>query len=291
MSHRAGHHSHAEDDKPPLYIAPDSAPPIMGEPEVTSTGRRRKRRITDDTAPVRVQSGDVGTDTGKPRSVTFRPDPRLHDRILRYAEGHDLTVSAVLREAAELYFTTANSRRDSFRTADGDDYDPNRFYTASQDRHGHSSKVTANLPKNIMAAIAELVADSKYPYRTTEAFVRDAVYHRLKYIATFGEDMQHLADIVNEAMMADEYQQRMDKRIARDELVQRALLDLEDAETRGMTRDARRIVAKIEEHADKLPEPWRSQMKTIASEARVRLRKERMKAQSVDGAKKTPRNI
>lgn len=61
-------------------------------------------------------------------------------------------------------------------------YSPTQFYTGSGGRE-HSS-ITISLPETIMSQIRAIVQQRTIPaYRTYQDFVRDAVHHRLQYIA------------------------------------------------------------------------------------------------------------
>ncbi len=59
-----------------------------------------------------------------------------------------------------------------------------RFVTNSTDSRGHSDTLRANVPQGWLAIIGQVVQAGKIPaYRTTADFVRDAIWHRLDYIA------------------------------------------------------------------------------------------------------------
>jgi hypothetical protein len=61
-------------------------------------------------------------------------------------------------------------------------YDPNsystsNFYLRSKDRQGHSHPV--RVPDDLVAPLTEVVQDIRYPYRTWQDLVRDALVHRM----------------------------------------------------------------------------------------------------------------
>lgn len=88
----------------------------------------------------------------------------------------------------------------------GQEYDPEKFYTRSKDKQGHSSTIRVNIPDYLMANLAELVQSKAIPaYRTREDFVRDAIVHRFAWVteqlqqttlaARFAAERQRLAMI------------------------------------------------------------------------------------------------
>jgi hypothetical protein len=59
-----------------------------------------------------------------------------------------------------------------------------RFYTASRDAKGHSVWVRVRFPVHELADLEQLVKSTKLPYRSVQDLIRDAVTHRLAYIAS-----------------------------------------------------------------------------------------------------------
>lgn len=65
----------------------------------------------------------------------------------------------------------------------GQEYDPEKFYTRSKDKQGHSSTIRVNIPDYLMANLAGLVQSKLIPaYKTREDFVRDAIVHRFAWV-------------------------------------------------------------------------------------------------------------
>lgn len=70
-------------------------------------------------------------------------------------------------------------------------YTPNEFYTSATDHRGDRSMVRISLPPSIATQIAELVQQGRIPeYRTLQDVVRDALVHRLHYVAELLKDPQ-----------------------------------------------------------------------------------------------------
>jgi Arc/MetJ-type ribon-helix-helix transcriptional regulator len=76
---------------------------------------------------------------------------------------------------------------------DETEYSAFKFYTAAVDKHHHSSRVTVHTPPNLMAIINQIVQSRKIgAYKTDSDFIRDAIYHRVKFIS------DHHSDILSE---------------------------------------------------------------------------------------------
>lgn len=62
------------------------------------------------------------------------------------------------------------------------DYDPNEFYIRSE-KKGQSQSVTLRLQPDLARSIAVTVQSGQYPYHTNSDFIRDAIVHRMTYLA------------------------------------------------------------------------------------------------------------
>jgi len=87
-----------------------------------------------------------------------------------------------LRVASEDGMTIAqHRRRDGWGTDDGR-YAIDKFYTASTDGKRDHATVQVAIPASLMAEIDKLVQSARIPeYDTRQAFIRDAIVHRLKF--------------------------------------------------------------------------------------------------------------
>jgi hypothetical protein len=62
------------------------------------------------------------------------------------------------------------------------DYDVDQIITASQDKFGHSANVRTHIPRPWVGMINEIVQSDDWPeYKGQNAFIRDAIYHRLHW--------------------------------------------------------------------------------------------------------------
>ena len=69
-------------------------------------------------------------------------------------------------------------------STDGPGYREDRIYTRSTDAAGHQKHLRVNVPPSIAGQLASLAADGQIPaYRTSQDVVRDAIVHRLHWLA------------------------------------------------------------------------------------------------------------
>ncbi len=70
-------------------------------------------------------------------------------------------------------------------TFGGESYSEDKFYTSASDKRGHSEQARVTFPQGILSQILAIVQSGSIPqYKTVQHFIRDAVYHRLKYLQT-----------------------------------------------------------------------------------------------------------
>lgn len=73
---------------------------------------------------------------------------------------------------------------DPFTMQDDGDYSPDTVYNRSTDGHGHNVNIQTRVAPDIAGELNALVASQVIPeYRTSADVVRDALVHRLYYIA------------------------------------------------------------------------------------------------------------
>lgn len=96
----------------------------------------------------------------------------------------------------------------TWSTADPD-YDIDNFYTASEDKHGHSAHVAIRVSKTMAAVMQQVLESRQFPaYTTTSDIVRDAIYHRLRHLMYERKDftptpeMQFLVSVERQAEQA-----------------------------------------------------------------------------------------
>ena len=70
-----------------------------------------------------------------------------------------------------------------------DDYDIGEFYTRATDGRGHSDHLRVRIKPEVAGEIGALVSSGMIPdYTTSQDFVRDAIVHRLRWLAEHADD-------------------------------------------------------------------------------------------------------
>jgi Arc/MetJ-type ribon-helix-helix transcriptional regulator len=148
-------------------------------------------------------------------------------------------------------------------------YSTDEFYVRSTNAHDHSESIRVRLPKQVLGQASALVASKRYnAYRTVADVIRDALVHRLHYLANEAGD-DELMEFVNRQIM----QARLDQRIR----------TIEEMETICKTTEA--LIAHAWEHQnigtvestitdaylmfEELPEPYASRMLKLADKYRA----------------------
>lgn len=89
---------------------------------------------------------------------------------------------------------------DPFLGYDPTEYDANKTYTRSTNKHDHSITVNVNMPREYQSIIGTFVKDDAYPgYTSVQAFIRDAIFHRVFYLAQHGDDVSAMQDLLSVA--------------------------------------------------------------------------------------------
>lgn len=165
---------------------------------------------------------------------------------------------------------------DPFTPEDG--YSPDLFVTPASDQKGHSERIRINVRPDVMPLLGAIVASGQFEaYRSTHDVVRDAVYHRIHYLAdqmgvTYrnGKLEGKIRHVVTSAAHVAELEQAAYDRTKRVEYVQALEAEVE-ACWRLLDRDGlRRVVDNARERleGDWLHEPYRSQVEAIVQKAR-----------------------
>jgi len=90
-------------------------------------------------------------------------------------------------------------------------YSIGEFYTQSKDKQGHSTLYHVRIPDHIAAELSKIVASGKIPrYSTPHDVIRDAIVHRLKYLAdNFSELKERLSAAVQIAISTENAERRI----------------------------------------------------------------------------------
>lgn len=148
---------------------------------------------------------------------------------------------------------------------DNDEYDPDEFYCGSVDRNGHHAGLNIGIKPNISARIDELVASKMFPaYKTKGHFARDAMVHRLHYLADRARDSDLLRFVKIEMhaakLEADRYEhERLTKLLEDYDTLLRMKRDANDQ--RGLAAVVDRAVVT----ANDLDSPWDNKLLELAN--------------------------
>jgi hypothetical protein len=160
---------------------------------------------------------------------------------------------------------------DPFTPEDG--YSLDEFYTPASDNKGHAERIRINLRPDVMPALGAIVACGQFEaYRSTHDVIRDAIYHRLHWLAeqagvTYrnGKLEGHLRHVVSGAAHVAELQRAAYEQQTRVEYV----TDLEAHIDRCWQLRDREMLRKAVDGAKArlddgwLYEPFRSQVETM----------------------------
>lgn len=166
------------------------------------------------------------------------------------------------------------SSPDPFSPEDG--YSPDQLMTPACDDKGHTAQKRLAFKPDVFPALAQIVASGQFDYRSPEDIVRDAVYHRIWYLAdrlgvTYrkGKLQGELHHVVTGAGHIAELERIGAQRTERLRYVETLEKEIDEcrrsrdgAGVRALLVHAR---ARLEE--DWLHEPYRSQVETILDKA------------------------
>ena len=229
-----------------------------------------------------VPDPDTPQRRGKPATqvTSFRISTHWFDKVRAEAEKNNTSASQIYHRALAEYFGQKISN-ESWEVEDDDFYDPNEFYTASQDKKGHSFHMRVNLPKPLGGQLYGLIQSAVVPqYRSVEDVARDAVYHRVKQIARAIDDGE-LEAVVDMAMLHAQELQITETAQHADELIDAMQTNAAMMWQRGDMRALKKYLAERRGVADSLVEPYRTDYLAVIKNYESRLvKEEKRKAKS-----------
>lgn len=153
---------------------------------------------------------------------------------------------------------------DPFET-ESKDYSAFKFYTKSGDG-GTPKNVQVTMPGSIVARMSELVNRDQYPgYRTLQDFIRDACYHRLRWLQENGEDpqLERLLDIWGHASrmeMRNDEMKGLAHSIERTKATLDAACNTEDWDMANF------VLREAQDMANLMREPYKARMEEVVKE-------------------------
>lgn len=132
-------------------------------------------------------------------------------------------------------------------------YDPNKRYTQSTDKKGHSAWLKLRVPTQIGAEIARIVQSGKIPeYGSAQDLARDAVVHHLHAINQYLEDEQ-LDRVLTLTMLYDDATRRENDRKMFNDYIEVLKDNFRYLIERKQYRTVRAQVAELQESIDAIP--------------------------------------
>ena len=226
---------------------------------------RKLEAVSDEAIP------DRNPTRARSRTTSFRIPTYWWEKVKAEADKHNVPISQIYNRALQAYFETGQPV--SWETTDQDFYDPLAFYTRSEDKKGHSFHLRAPIPKPVAGEMNALIASQTVPqYRSVGDIVRDAIYHRLKYIAN-AYDQGELEQVIDMAMLLAEEIQLTDERVHAEQLIEQMRTNAEALWQKDRGR-LKRHLATRREVADSLASPYRDDYLAVLIEYERRLAKD-----------------
>jgi len=158
-----------------------------------------------------------------------------------------------------------------------DGYSPDQFVTPACDDKGHTAQKRVAFRPDVFPVLAQIVASGNFDYRSPEDIVRDAVYHRIWYLAqrlgvTYrkGKLEGEIRHIVTAAARVAELENLTYRRTEREKYVDVLQGELEECRRLSNQPGFRLALQHAEARLDDdwLDEPHRSHVQTIVDKAR-----------------------
>lgn len=206
--------------------------------------------------------------------TSFTCPAPVKKRIEDEAKRHDTSQTQIILQALSFYFHSAESGDPWDVEADGW-YNPHTFYTLGEDKKGHSVKVTASIPKNLIGEIARVVESGEIPeYQSRTHFVRDAIYHRAKQVAGFlkNGELERQTDLALMLSMEMGIQQQKEET----ELLIATMRDnCQQAYARGNLEFLDEYLARRRDYQNRIPEEYKDEFVAVLDEYQQKLRQAR----------------
>ncbi|MCL6558027.1 MAG: hypothetical protein K6U74_04345 [Firmicutes bacterium] len=153
-------------------------------------------------------------------------------------------------------------------------YSPNEFYTQSKDKQGHSTLYHVRIPDHVAAELSKIVSSGKIPrYSTPHDIIRDAIVHRLKYLAdNFPELERRLSAAVQISISVENAEYRMREAKDLKDIEERTQSCCEELFEIGDYTSLEAFIKEQEENVSSLREPYRTRILRILNKYKERLK-------------------
>ena len=184
------------------------------------------------------------------------------DQLFDHQEYYDYKNSRALMAGPN-----GETRRDVLFRPDSADYDPRAFYTSSVDDGGNTKTIRASVPPAMYSELERLVQSGMIPaYGTKEAFVRDAMVHRLKWLA-HDLDNDSLIKAVNHQIRQADMQRRIEEMHSCRRYVETTKQGIRDAEDHNDAIAVDEIAMTGWAASQDMRAPYSEELKTICRNA------------------------
>lgn len=235
------------------------------------TTPKKDRHLEEVPKPTDRGAG-AGLAAGK-RRTTFVITEYWDEQVEREASRQNTNRSQVYLRAIAEYFDNHYGDVSTLDLADDSDdlYDPNKFYTASQDKRGHSFHLRVNIPKPLAGEAGAFVQSGRVPaFRSIEDIARNGFYHCLKQVA-MKYDAGELETAVDLAMLNAEELAIMEREQQAEDLLENIRANIQRMVGRHEWNGLRRYLTEREGYADSLPSPFREELIEVVADARKKV--------------------
>lgn len=155
----------------------------------------------------------------------------------------------------------------------GGEYGPDKFYTYSKNDHDHSVNVQVTMRPQLSNLLGRVVEMRLIPeYTSKQAIIRDAIHHRLAYIA------DHYADFEGGEMLAYEriattMQMRRESRRTVNSVISEAEAELNEIVRSGDWDDLQHELDSLDMQLLDLPEKQQQRLAALVLEFRAKLKR------------------
>lgn len=170
--------------------------------------------------------------------------------------------------------TDVNTRDDGWGVTD--DYDIAEFYTKATDGRGHSDNLRVRVKPEVAGEIAATVASGRIPdYTTPQDFIRDAIVHRLRWLAEHADDAALTAKLT-ETVRRTVIEETTSRYITLIDSFEEFLTRTRDVCERALKWEDHhgvdRYLNDVEEYAENSRDPYASRLRAVVTHYRSQLK-------------------
>ncbi len=181
--------------------------------------------------------------------------------------------------------TEVTTRDDGWGVSD--DYDIAEFYPKATDGRGHSDNLRVRVKPDLAGEVAALVATGNIPeYTTSQDFIRDAMVHRLRWLAEHADDpalSARLADAVRRTVIEETTSRYITLIDSFEEFLERAHSVCDRALRWNDHEGLAGFLADVREYAENTRDPYSSRLREVIKHYESQLKIEHLVDVPLDG--------